>query len=287
VGIPAHIAAISLIVVAKYAALGQVRSWLRPEWREWDLDTMLAGNFISEWVAFGCVVAVVHALEFYQRYREREVQALRLQTQLAQARLESLTAQLHPHFLFNTLHGISTLMHRDVDAADLMLTRLSDLLRRALRNSDRHEVPLAEELDTLEQYLAIMRVRFEDRLTVTRRIAPNAAQALVPHFLLQPLAENALQHGIARRAGAGHVEIVVDRIGDELHIAVSDDGAGMRGASVAPVEGIGLSNTRRRLEELYGPAATLALEEPTGAGAGFRVRLVLPFRPSPASADAA
>jgi signal transduction histidine kinase len=303
VGLTVHLVATSAFVVIKYAAYGAIRAAIAaPEHRDrWALDALLSTSFISESVAFWAVIGVVHAVEFYRRYQEREVQAFRLHAQLAEARLESLAAQLHPHFLFNTLHGVTTLMHHDVDAADTMLTRLSDLLRRALRNSDRPEVPLREELETLEHYLAIMRFRFHDRLSVTTTVDPACADALVPPFLLQPLVENALQHGIARRAGAGRISIAVrlvpaaDAPGGAIEVAVTDDGAGIGrdaaawewGGGEAPAEGIGLSNTRRRLETLYGAAGRISLER-AGEGDGVCVRVRLPLRVAePAAAELA
>ena len=269
--------ATSVFVVIKYAVYGPLRAWLIPSQTAMSLEQHLARSFIMESIAFWAVLGVVHAMEFYRRFREREVQALRLQAQLAEARLEALSAQLHPHFLFNTLHGVSTLMHRDVEAADTMLTRLGDLLRHTLRNADRHEVPLSEELDLLANYVAIIGVRFQDRLTVRTLVAPGAEQGLVPHFILQPLVENAVQHGIARRAGAGTIEITAERHGEMLRLRVTDDGAGLgRGVREFPSEGIGLSNTRLRLRELYGGRQRLELESlPSG---GFGVMVELPFR---------
>jgi LytS/YehU family sensor histidine kinase len=171
-------------------------------------------------------------------------------------------------------------MHRDVEAADAMLARLGELLRHTLQEGDRHEVPLREELELLEHYLAIMRVRFQDRLTVVTEAAPETLDALVPHFVLQPLVENALQHGIARRPGAGRVEIRAERVGGELRLSVTDDGPGLTargGGHAFPREGVGLSNTRARLRQLYGDAQHLSLE-PRKGGSGLRVTLVIPFR---------
>jgi two-component system, LytTR family, sensor kinase len=279
-----HLVATSAFVVAKYAIYVPVRNWLDTGDAVWRFESMLARSFIVESIAFWATAAAIHAIEYQRRYRERATHALRLEAQLVEARLEALSAQLHPHFLFNTLHGISTLMHRDVEAADTMLTRLSDLLRRALRNADRHEVPIAEELETLDLYLAIMGTRFHDRLTVTKIVEPAAANALVPPFILQPLVENALQHGIARRPGAGRVEIGVRRSGDSVNLEVRDDGPGLpRGNPAFPREGVGLTNTRLRLAELYGDHQRLELRE-VDVG-GLVVSLTIPYRqaaPAPA-----
>jgi two-component system LytT family sensor kinase len=282
--VPLMFVVTSVCVVVKYAVYGPLHIWLFPGQGTFGLGELLARSFFTESIAFWSTLGVLHAVEFYRKYREHEVQTLRLQAQLAEARLESLTAQLQPHFLFNTLNGVATLMHRDIEAADMMLTRLSDLLRLTLRDADRPEVPLGEELDLLSRYLDILRLRFPDRLSVETRISASAASALVPRFVLQPLVENAVQHGISRRAGAGRIQITADRSGDTLHLSVTDDGAGMRGDAEFPREGIGLSNTRRRLTELYGDAQRLTLDRLDGSG--LRVALSIPYRESPAPAAA-
>jgi signal transduction histidine kinase len=300
-GVAAHAAATTVFVVIKYAlyvaagmAIGTIAA------RDGYVATVadfLARSFVYESMILWAVAGVVHAMEFHRRAQEREAQAARLRAELTTARLDALAAQLRPHFLFNALNTVSSLMHRDVDAADAVLARLGDLLRRTLRAGDRHEVTLAEELELLGDYVAIVSARFSDRLTITCRIAPDVRTALVPHFLLQPLVENALEHGIARRAGAGRVEVraarVTDAGGDRLRLVVADDGAGRdRLTERTPSEGIGLSNTRRRLAALYGDAHRLVLtDRPRGTG-GAEVVVELPFRegrpPTPvASADEA
>jgi two-component sensor histidine kinase len=286
IGLPVHLVAAMLFVVLKFALFLQVRLWISPKGGgPTSLRDFLAGYSISEFLIFLAVIGVVHAVQFYRRFRAREIQAERLRTQLAEARLAALSSQLRPHFLFNTLQGISTLMYRDAPAADAMLARLSDLLRRSLTEPNRHEVPLAEELATLEDYVGIMRIRFQDRLVVDTFADPDAAAALVPRFLLQPLVENALEHGIARRAGAGRIEVRAAREGESLVLSVTDDGAGLGPTPGFPPEGIGLGNTRLRLEELYGDAHALTLE-PLAAG-GLRVRVAIPWREALVPAEAA
>ncbi|HJU72472.1 MAG TPA: histidine kinase, partial [Gemmatimonadaceae bacterium] len=180
------------------------------------------------------------------------------------------------HFLFNTLHAVSTLMHRDVEAADTMLARLSDLLRRALDDRARLELPLAEELRLLDSYLDIARVRFEDRLTIDLDVPSDALGALVPRFVLQPLVENALQHGIGGREGPGRITIRAIRDGDRLSLMVCDDGtAGQLRDSGFPREGVGLTNTRQRLRERYGADHELHLSK-NGNG-GLVVTMNIPF----------
>jgi LytS/YehU family sensor histidine kinase len=246
-------------------------------------------NFVYENMILWAVVGVVHAVEFHRRAQEREAHAARLRAELVQARLDALAGQLRPHFLFNALHTVSSLMHRDVDAADAVLARLGDLLRRTLRRGEAHELPLGEELAMLDDYLAIAAERFRDRLTVDVRAEPGTGSALVPSFVLQPLVENALEHGIARRAGAGRVEVRAARVatplGDELRVTVADDGPGFaQGVAGGNGErdgdgggggGIGLTNTRRRLAALYGDRQRLVLTDRPGGG--LVVTLDLPF----------
>jgi len=246
-----------------------------------NLGSFLLYRFFTESLPFWAMIALVHAFEFHRRYRQREVEAARLNTQLAESRLAALTAQLHPHFLFNTLQGISTLMHRDVEAADAMLSRLSDLLRQTLQRGERQEAALSEEIEMLDHYVEISRERFKDRLVFETEISPDARQALVPFFILQPLVENALQHGIARRAGLGRVSVSAERQGETLHLSVTDDGPGLAKEERAfPREGIGLSNTRQRLRELYGAEQSLTLATPTEGG--LRVEMIIPYKIAPA-----
>jgi two-component system, LytTR family, sensor kinase len=245
-----------------------------------DLGRFLVLRFFTESLPFWAMITLIHAFEFHRRYRQREFEAARLQTQLAESRLEALTAQLHPHFLFNTLQGISTLMHRDVKIADAMLSRLSDLLRQTLQRGDRQEVSLSEEMEMLNNYIEISRERFKDRLVFETEISPDACYALVPFFILQPLVENALKHGIARHAGVGRVKVSARRLGDTLHLNVTDDGPGLaKEESVSSRLGVGLSNTRQRLRELYGDRQNLSLE--TRAEGGLRVELIIPYKTAP------
>jgi signal transduction histidine kinase len=282
--VPVHLAATAVFVVAKYAIYTPVFNLLRPENRPArTFGEMLAGSFIIENVIFWSMIGVIQAIESFRKLREREVQAAQLAGQLANARLDVLTGQLHPHFLFNTLQGVSTLLHRDPAAADTMLARLSDLLRRTLQRDGRHEVTLSEELELLDLYLGIMRTRFADRLTVAIDVDAGLGAVLVPRFILQPLVENAIQHGIERRSGAGRIEVAGRRDGESLILSVRDDGPGTRGSGGrAPAEGVGLSNTRHRLRQLYGDSQRLELSD--GAMGGFEVTMSIPFRPA---ADAA
>ena len=239
----------------------------------------LFGKGVSELVVTGLALALAVAVDVHRRYREREAQALLLEARLAEARLQALSSQLHPHFLFNTLNAIAVILHRDPRAADAMLVGLADLLRATLRERHAHEIPLSEELALLDRYLEIMRHRYGARLTTEVKVADDAGELLVPPFVLQPLVENALEHGIGRRAGPGTVRVLAARAGDRLRLEVADDGAGIArdcGAS-DDGDGIGLSTTRRRLEQLYGAAQRLVLE--SGAdGHGARAVVELPAR---------
>jgi two-component sensor histidine kinase len=271
----------TLIAVAcvpvKYMMYAGIVQWLIPDYRSVVVGRLIVSNAITEFMAFAAMFAIIHAVEFNRRAMENTARAARLEARLAEARLETLTAQLQPHFLFNTLHAISTLMHRDVEAADTMLARLGDLLRRTLDDRGRPEVPLAEELRLLDAYLDIARVRFEDRLTVDVNVTSETKDALVPRFVLQPLVENALQHGIGSRQGRGRIAIQAARDGERLFLSVSDNGeVGALQGNGFPREGIGLTNTRQRLRERYGADHSLQLTK--GDDGGLLVAVNIPFR---------
>lgn len=225
------------------------------------------------------VVGVWSAYNYYQKYRERELTATQLEARLAQSRLQVLKMQLHPHFLFNTLNAISELIHRDPDAADHMLTDLSDLLRMSFENLETQEIPLSQELAFLRKYLEIEQMRFHDRLSVEMNIAPETLDAGVPNMILQPLVENAIKHGISPRAEGGRIDITATRSNGQLHITVQDNGLGVPFGDVDELqEGVGLSNTRRRLKHLYGKDHRFQLQ-PAGRS-GITVQLEIPYRES-------
>jgi len=215
------------------------------------------------------------AFDYYRKYRERELRTAELEKRLVQAKLQTLQMQLNPHFLFNTLHSISSLMHKDVEAADKMITRLGDLLRAALAGADTQEVTLRQELNLLQLYLSIEQIRFGNRLSVKMEIAPDTLEAQVPNLILQPLVENAIRHGIEPRARPGCIELRSQRQDSRLALVVSDNGAGISGNG-AVKEGVGLSNTRARLRELYGE--THRFELVGGPAGGMRVEVSIPFR---------
>jgi signal transduction histidine kinase len=223
--------------------------------------------FISvfHWNAFTywSIVGIVHAVSYHDRLHERERAALQLEARLARAQLDVLRMQLHPHFLFNTLHAISALMDAgETEAADRMLAELSDLLRLTLDNIGRQEVALRQEIDFLERYVHIQQTRFQDRLRITIEADPAALPLSVPNQILQPLVENAIRHGIAPRASGGSVAVHAWMDGSRLHITVTDDGIGRR---EGVVDGMGLTNTRARLQELYGAGHEFSVtNQPTG-----------------------
>ena len=228
-------------------------------------------NFVTYWI----VVAATQGYLYYSRYREGELRTAQLSAQLAQAQLQALRMQLHPHFLFNTLNAISTLVHKDPEIADRMIARLSDLLRLTLENIGVQEVRLAQELQFLERYLEIERMRFPDRLQVRMHIAPETLDARAPYLILQPIVENAIRHGIAPRSTLGTVEIRADCKNDRLILEVRDDGPGISPDRI-PKDGVGISSTRARLERLYGPAHQFELRN--AAEGGLVVTLAMPFR---------
>jgi len=219
------------------------------------------------------LVSIAHAFCFYRRARERELRSLGLEAGLAKARLEALRMQLQPHFLFNSLNAIAELVHRDAEAADAMLVALGDLLRLTLETSGEQELPLRRELEFVERYLAIEKVRLGGRLRVEFDIAPETREALVPVFLLQPLVENAVRHGLEPKAPGGTLTIRAALEGSALHLSISDNGIGLP-ADRPLTEGIGHANTRARLAEIHGSAANMTLRNKDGV----TVEITLPFQ---------
>ena len=251
-------------------------------WGEYDYGLMRY-RFVMEYqkqlLSYCLIYAIVAVFDYVRASREQKLRAAELRGQLTEARLGVLKMQLNPHFLFNTLNMISSHLHTEPDRADTMISHLSDFLRGTLRHSDRQEVSLDQELVLLRPYLELMSARFEDRLSVELEIAPETGGVLVPHMLLQPLVENALAHGIARRTDPGRVRIASRRAGDRLRLLVEDNGPGLESDSPEAIErGVGLTNTRQRLEALYGQDQELRFEKATGPDGGLRLVLELPWR---------
>src|SRR3954469_22532331 len=259
--LPVHFIAAVLITVAHFTMFAYAMLVFQPfgpDRLQRPFLALVLGRAMSQFhidlIIYAATLGLSYAVQYYFRFREGEFRASQLETRLAQAQLQTLKMQLQPHFLFNTLNGIAGLVRDSRNkAAVSMLAGLSDLLRYTLENAGKQEVPLKEELEFLELYLDIQQMRFSDRLTVTMSIAPETLDAMVPNLILQPLVENALRHGIARRTAAGTVGVRANRDDGQLRIIVFDDGPGLqRDDGTPPIEGVGLSNTRARLAQLYG-----------------------------------
>jgi len=241
---------------------GLVARWF---WR------MFREHFVSGFTLYWAVVGVYHAFTNYFRFRERDLEATLVRGQLAEARLEALRLQLRPHFLFNALNTASAVLEENPRRARRIIGRLGELLRASLRTDARHLVSLREEISLVSAYLEIEEERFGTRLTYEIDVPADAADALVPSFVLQPLVENAVRHGIAPREGPGHILIRAARCEDHIEIHVEDNGVGLHTQS--PREGIGLGNTRRRLRELYDTPNAVTLQSRVGGGVDVCVRV--------------
>lgn len=237
----------------------------------------LSQHFATGLLTYWALFAIQQAMKFHAEKTRREVEASRLATELAQSRLQALKSQMQPHFLFNTLHAIVTLLDEDTPSAVDMLLRLSDLLRAFLEDHDGQEISLRRELELLDLYLGIQRIRFHDRLTTKIYVAPDTLDCAVPGLILQPLVENAIRHGIGQRVGDDCIEIESRREGDTLCLDVRNRNSTLAAGPTDPAgHGIGLSNTRLRLRELYGDAAQMRLDMIWPEGVACRIRV--PFR---------
>jgi len=243
-------------------------------------QSLLPVRLQSDLLTYWLLVGIVQAVEYYREAQERERRTAQLETSLVEARLHALRMQLQPHFLFNALNTISSLMYKDVPAADRVLNRLAGFLRLALETAKSQEVCLQTELEYTDRYLDIEKVRFLDRLVVEREIDPDVLDALVPTLILQPLVENAIRHGVGSNAGGGRMWIRARRSDATLHVEVEDEGRPPRDI----LEGVGITNARSRLAALYGDRQSLAIG--TGASGGFHVSLELPYRPGDYQHDA-
>jgi len=231
-------------------------------------------------VDYGCilywiVLLIGQAFDYMRSLEHAQVRQAELQEQLAEAQLQALRMQMHPHFLFNALNSIAELIHERPHAAEHMVTSLGDLLRTYLRSSETQEVALADEVDFLRRYLEIQQVRFEERLAVAIELAPGTPTAAVPSLVLQPLVENALLHGIAEREHGGAIEIRAALRGTALVLSVTDNGPGMVETAGPPSEGTGLRNTRRRLERIYGAGHEFSVRALAGGGTCAAIRIPL------------
>jgi two-component system, LytTR family, sensor kinase len=275
---------ISIGLSVLVTAVGHLVLWLywsRPMGKPYSFVNMsrfVVANF-SEGIGIYLLIALtVYAVDYYRRYREGKDRTLQLEAQLSHAQLQALKMQLHPHFLFNTLHSISALLHKDVEAARKMITRLGDFLRLTLENSGSQEVTLRQEMEFLTCYLEIERIRFQNRLVTRMDLEPEALEGMVPNLILQPIVENAIRHGIAPRSTPGLIEIDAKHVDRLLRIQIRDNGPGIpeHRTSVNLFEkGLGLANTQTRLERLYGTDHLFELRNsPEG---GLIVTLEIPF----------
>jgi LytS/YehU family sensor histidine kinase len=262
-----HLGAGLAIAVAATLSQRALLAWLTGFWIYLLFSTLALQCFV-----YAAIVAATHGVEYYRRSRERE----QIEARLADTRLQLLSVQLQPHFLFNTLNTIAEMVHHDAEKADRMITGLSDLLRRALDLEARQEIALEEEMGLLGRYLDIQKTRFDDRLSVTTRIADDVSEAQVPVLLLQPIVENAIRHGMGARATGGSISIEAKRVASRLVITVTDDGPGIADEALSGRQRRGLRNTRERLEALYGTAHALDLTNLPAGGAQIAVEI--PFR---------
>ena len=266
----------SLLYVVLRALVGQAHSSLIDEPVTFPevFRPLMVKTFPFNLLIYGVIISASHAIEYYRKYHERTVHALELEKHLTEARLQALLRQLKPHFLFNTLNGIASLMHTDVEAADRMLVRLSELLRLTMSHPGQPLTSLREEIAFIEKYLEIERIRFRDRLSVTLDVDPTAMDIEVPSLILQPLVENSIRHGLEPHARPGRLEITVHREAANLLLIVRDNGGGQPPGGFTR-EGIGLGNTRARLRELYGDRHRFELaNHPAG---GLEIRLTIPI----------
>ena len=285
--VPAYLAWISVLSVVHLAAFcaiywlvgGPRLPQLAPREQALALFHLLfVSNLRTNLIIYGLLFIGVLAVNYYRNYLAEEQRAAELREQLAHAQLQALKMQLHPHFLFNTLNAISELIVKEPETAERMVIQLSDMLRLSLDTIGVEEVPLKQELDFVQRYLAIEQTRFRDRLAVRMEIAPETLDAPVPSMLLQPLVENAIRHGIAPLARGGSIAIAAQREGTSLHLQVSDDGRGIseNGANGGDRKRLGLANTRARLERLYGSDA-FSFEMRSAPGGGAVVSLKIPL----------
>ena len=268
------------VVIARTALEGYVQEWLGRS--SPPLLERIALSFTPRFMTYLGFVGASYGFVYLVRHRERELKESQLREELARAQLGRLKMQLQPHFLFNALHSISSLMHRDIESADRMLARLAELLRLTIRTSDSQVVPLEQELDELRPYLEIEQIRFGDRLAVKIDV-DDVQDALVPHMILQPLIENAIRHGISPLEDGGKVQLKAHREGDWLVLIVADNGVGFKDGIGSPGHGVGLGNTRTRLLHLYGRNQQLEVLPRNGRGSIVKIRIPLETDLSPGS----
>jgi len=238
---------------------------------------MISRMFVTNILVFWGIIGVKHAIDYYRKYKEKEIRSAQLETELMKAHLQVLKMQIRPHFLFNTLNTISSLLRTDIETADRMIAQLGDILRLSMDIDGKQEVPLHQEIEFLKKYLDIEQIRFRDRLHIMYNIDAEALNAFVPNLILQPLVENAIRHGIAPLPKGGAIDIRVQRDNGTLKIKIQDNGKGIqKGRGKKGGNGVGLANTTARLKQLYGSDYKLIFREIKEGG--LSVELSIPYR---------
>lgn len=270
---------LAIVLCFGHALLVHVLSGLQNPFTSNEVLTSFYYNIDKMLIVFTVLVIFQQALTYYDAVQQKELKASQLQSQLSQAQMVALKMQLQPHFLFNTLNAIVTLVHKNPDTAEEMIVRLSDFLRMTLDSSGKHTVTLKEEMEFIRAYLAIEHIRFDGKLTFTHTVPDHLLEAMVPLLILQPVVENAVKHGISRYEHAHAIDITVSEKDSALHIIVRDDGIPVAMIDTTPTPlGVGLSNIRRRLESMYGQEASLTVG--TNDDYGYRVAIRLPIIPN-------
>jgi two-component system LytT family sensor kinase len=282
----AHLACNLVLSFFVFAATVPLFIWLCPSCREptfsfWPWFQTKANIYmvLYFWIYWAILGSIVSS-QYYRQFRDRELKASQLETQLALAQLQMLRMQLHPHFLFNTLNAISALLHKDAEQADIMIARLGELLRTTLESAGAQQIPLRQELEFIQPYLEIEKARLGDRLQVRIDVDPEVMDAAVPNFVLQPLVENAIRHGIAPFSQVGRLDIRACQEDGMLRLEVQDSGPGLSSEQQAREKtgafraGVGIANTRARLQQLYGRHH--GFEMKNGTSQGLTVTLLIP-----------
>ncbi|HEY1938308.1 MAG TPA: histidine kinase [Candidatus Angelobacter sp.] len=259
------------------AALEGLNSWSSLAAKHF-FSSAFNGSFLGKWLVYWVILGAGQTFRYYEHYRASELRLERMQRSFSQARLNALRTQLDPHFLFNALNTISSQVERDPRLARTMIEHLGDLLRLSLDLRDRQEIPLAEELAFLDHYVAIQKIRFAENLRIEIQVAPEVKFALVPCLIVQPLVENAICHGMSRRASGGTVTVIAHRGSNQVEIRVADDGVGLPpGWTLETSSGMGLSVTRERIIGLY-PDGNSKFSVKSRTGGGTEVEISLPLR---------
>ena len=249
-------------------------SHLHPTWSHAFIHHATSSIYIN-FLIYWCIVAFTHGIVYFIRYKQKELHTATLESELHKAQLLTLKSQLHPHFLFNTLNAVSTLMYRDVKAADRIVAKLGDLLRTTIDMTGIHEVALHEEISFLKKYLEIEKARFQDKLSIKIEVAQEVENALIPNLILQPLVENAVKHGVDTRSGSTEIFISAWRVNETLCLRVADSGPGLAGGDGVLQQGTGLSNTLERLDKIYGSEHEITFS--ANLPQGLIVDICIPF----------